>query len=128
MSHPQSQSQKVKNLVVEVIQFSNFQMRTSVELTIRYGTAEKKCKVTKIRTEIDPVKLTITSKLPDADEAGVLITMAEDLEAMYRDDATLADEFCEGLGLPEGASAAELAAWTMVTSAIYNLDITRTRE
>ena len=44
--------------------FSGIQIKNGDELTIRYGTAEKKCKVNKILSEIDPVNLTIRSKLP----------------------------------------------------------------
>ncbi len=49
-------------------------------------------------------------------------------KAIYRDNPSLADQLCEGVQLHEGVSAAELAAWTMLVSTIYNLDITKTRE
>jgi len=39
----------------------------------------------------------------------------------------LCDELGGGEELRDGASPVELAAWTMVASAIYNLDITKTR-
>ncbi len=71
---------------------------------------------------------TITSRLPDADETATLLELVADLEDRYRRDAGLADRLCDGVALGEGRSAAELAAWTMMVSAIYNLDITRTRE
>ena len=53
--------------------------------------------------------------------------MVEDLETIYRDNSNLADQLCEGVQLHEGVSTAELAAWTMLVSTIYNLDITKTR-
>ncbi len=53
--------------------------------------------------------------------------MLEDLLAIYRDDSSLADQLCEGVPLHEGVSTVELAAWTMLVSTIYNLDITKTR-
>ena len=42
-------------------------------------------------------------------------------------NSNLADELCKGVELHEHVSAAELAAWTMLVSTIYNLDITKTR-
>ncbi len=71
---------------------------------------------------------TITSQLPDADETATFLKMVEDLEAIYRENSGLADQLCEGAQLPEETSAAELAAWTLLVSTIYNLDITKTRE
>jgi elongation factor 1-alpha len=65
LSYPQNQPQKVKNFVAEVILFSGLQIRKGDVLTIRCGTAEKKCKVTKILTEIDPVNLNVCSKNPE---------------------------------------------------------------
>ena len=64
LSYPQNQPQKVKNFVAEVILFSDLQIKNGDVLTIHYGTAEKKCKVTKILTEIDPVNLDVSSKNP----------------------------------------------------------------
>jgi len=71
---------------------------------------------------------TIASKLPDDSESEALLKMVEDLEPMYRANPQLADQFCEGVRLREGIAAPELAAWTMLASAIYNLDMTKTRE
>ncbi len=71
---------------------------------------------------------TITSRLPDAGETGTSLKMIEDLVAMYRDNSDLADQLCEGVPLHKGVSASELAAWTMLVSTIYNLDITKTRD
>jgi len=71
---------------------------------------------------------TITSKLPDDSESEALLKMVQDLEPMYRANSQLADQFCEGVQLREGVAAPELAAWTMLASAIYNLDMTKTRE
>jgi len=71
---------------------------------------------------------TITSKLPDAGETEAFLKLAKDLETMYRENSTLADQLCEGVQLHQGVSTVELAAWTMLLSTIYNLDITKTRE
>ena len=70
---------------------------------------------------------TITSQLPDARESEELLKMVTDLETIYRDNSTLADQLCLGLSLDDGLSTAELAAWTVLVSAIYNLDIAKTR-
>jgi hypothetical protein len=70
---------------------------------------------------------TITSRVPDAKETEALLTTVEDLEKMYRARAPLADALCRGEQLRPQVSAAELAAWTIVASTIYNLDITKTR-
>jgi hypothetical protein len=71
---------------------------------------------------------TITSQLPDAGETEALLKLVQDLESAYRDNSTLADQLCEGVELQQGVSTSELAAWTMLVSTIYNLDITKTRE
>ena len=40
----------------------------------------------------------------------------------------LAEEICRGVALNEAEEKARLAAWTVRVNAIYNLDITKTRE
>ena len=70
---------------------------------------------------------TITSQLPDAGETERFLNMVQELEAIYSDNSSLADQLCDGVQLHEGVSTAELAAWTMLVSTIYNLDITKTR-
>lgn len=70
---------------------------------------------------------TITSRLPDAGESEVFLKMVDDLQTIYRDDPKLADQLCDGETLQEGVTSTELAAWTMLVSTLYNLDITRTR-
>jgi len=70
---------------------------------------------------------TITSRLPDAAESDALLKMTEDLKTLYRDNSELADGLAEGVQLHDGVTASELAAWTMLVSTIYNLDITKTR-
>ncbi|MCK4434987.1 hypothetical protein KAU92_05800, partial [Candidatus Bathyarchaeota archaeon] len=64
MSHPENQPRNVDKFIAEIILFSDIQIKNGDELTIRYGTAEKKCKVHRIISEIDPVNLEIRSKLP----------------------------------------------------------------
>lgn len=71
---------------------------------------------------------TVISRLPDSGETEVLLNMAEDLETMYGDKSTLAENLCRGVQLREGLSASDLAAWTMLASTIYNLDVAKTRD
>ncbi|MBK8975243.1 MAG: PSD1 domain-containing protein [Planctomycetes bacterium] len=70
---------------------------------------------------------TITGRLPDAVEQDVLLRTARDLHAMYAADPARCAALCEGVTLADGITPAELAAWTMVVSAIYNLDVAKTR-
>lgn len=73
---------------------------------------------------------TVTSMLPSESQKTELAKLAEDLQAMYSEKPELAIELCSGIEdvLDDGVSPAELAAWTMVTSSIFNLDITKTRQ
>lgn len=70
---------------------------------------------------------TITSQLPSTPQLTELVDLAEELESLYLADADLVTEMCQQLPPPDGSSAARWAAWTVVASTIYNLDITRTR-
>ncbi|RLI67718.1 MAG: elongation factor 1-alpha [Candidatus Gerdarchaeota archaeon] len=64
LSYTDNQPMKVKSFIAEVILFSSIQMREGDNITIRYGTAEKKCRVRKIISEIDPVNLTVRAESP----------------------------------------------------------------
>jgi len=70
---------------------------------------------------------TITSRLPNEGETVIFLAMVEDLKSLYRDNADLADQLCEGVQLHDKVSKVELAVWTMLVNTIYNLDITKTR-
>lgn len=71
---------------------------------------------------------TITSMLPDAQESDVLLRSVRELLAMYEREPALAAQMCEGITLADGQSTAEVAAWTMLVSIIYNLDVVKTRQ
>ncbi|MEM7383304.1 MAG: PSD1 and planctomycete cytochrome C domain-containing protein [Verrucomicrobiota bacterium] len=77
---------------------------------------------------LDTIYETITSSLPDAKERATLLEAATDLTKHYNDNPELAKKLCAGVSLPEGISRADLAAWTLITSSIYNLDLTKTRQ
>ncbi|MGK0220222.1 MAG: hypothetical protein ACI9HE_003732 [Planctomycetota bacterium] len=71
---------------------------------------------------------TITSKLPSTSVSQKLLNYLQDVEQLYEQDTQLAEQLCADLPLPDGCSNARLAAWTMLVSTVYNLDITKTRE
>jgi hypothetical protein len=71
---------------------------------------------------------TVTSKLPDKIELAVLSKLVEDLQKRYGENPALAEDICRGITLKSAEEKARLAAWTMLVSAVYNLDITKTRE
>ena len=71
---------------------------------------------------------TVTSKLPDEKERKVLSGLVSSLEANYLEQPGLADAVCRGVELTDAKSKAELASWTVLVNALYNLDITKTRE
>jgi multidrug efflux pump subunit AcrA (membrane-fusion protein) len=76
---------------------------------------------------LDAIYETITARLPDDAERNMLLKLVGDLQQTYASSAALADELCAGAELPPHVSAPEMAAWTMLVSTIYNLDITKTR-
>ena len=71
---------------------------------------------------------TITSHLPDDDEQALLRGSLQQLRADYEQRPDHAEAACRGVALPRGVTAPELAAWSLLTSAVYNLDVTRTRQ
>jgi len=71
---------------------------------------------------------TVTSKLPDEKERKVLSELVNSLEKNYLAQPALADAVCQGTDLKDAKGKAQLAAWTVLVNALYNLDITKTRE
>ena len=71
---------------------------------------------------------TITSELADSKEESAMQEALADLLVLYEEKPELAQQLCEGVSFPEGVKASELAAWTMLVSSLYNLDITKTRQ
>lgn len=81
----------------------------------------------------DPQKVseiyeTITSKIPDQKELAVLSGLIEELSSSYLKNPKLADDMCRGIQVEKNEDKAKLAAWTMLVSSIYNLDIVKTKE
>jgi len=64
ISYPENQANKAKRFTAEVILFSDTGIQNGDVHTIRCGTAEKKCMVEEILTEIDPINLTTLATSP----------------------------------------------------------------
>jgi hypothetical protein len=71
---------------------------------------------------------TVTSKLPDEKERQLLSDLVRNLQKNYLEQPALADAICQGVNVGDGQKKAQLAAWTVLVNALYNLDITKTRE
>jgi hypothetical protein len=71
---------------------------------------------------------TVTSKLPDEKERQVLSDLVRNLQKNYFEQPALADAICNGLNVEGAKKKAQLAAWTVLVNALYNLDITKTHE
>ena len=71
---------------------------------------------------------TVTSRLPDESERTILLKLVADLQKSYSENPALAEEICRGVTLEGADEKPRLAAWTVLVNAIYNLDITKTRE
>jgi len=71
---------------------------------------------------------TVTSKLPDETERQVLTDLLQNLKKNYLEQPALADAICQGVNMGDAQKKAQLAAWTVLVNALYNLDITKTRE
>ncbi len=71
---------------------------------------------------------TVTSKLPDQQERQILSDLLRTLQKSYLESPALAAEICDGLNLGTAGEKAQLAAWTVLVNALYNLDVTKTRE
>ncbi len=78
--------------------------------------------------QIDVIVETVTSHLPTPSERQNYLKLVTDLSALYLSAPELAEELCENETPPEGVTMPEWAAWTMLTSTIYNLDVTKTRQ
>lgn len=86
---------------------------------------------------LDFVWETVTAHLPDDSEKAVMLDLLSDLREKYTANPDLADQLCEGVGIPQeetskdptlSRSKAELASWTVLGNVLYNLDITKTKD
>ena len=77
---------------------------------------------------VDAIYETITAYELSPSNRDSLLKLLSDLKATYGQSPDLAAELCGETELPAGVSAEELAAWTMLTSTIYNLDLAKSRQ
>ncbi|MFT5857511.1 MAG: hypothetical protein ACI8XO_004772, partial [Verrucomicrobiales bacterium] len=70
----------------------------------------------------------VTSQLPDEKEMKIFLELHEKLAIHYHKHPELADELCAGLETKTAEQCAEIARWTVFVNALYNLDITKTRQ
>ncbi|MCA9184761.1 MAG: DUF1553 domain-containing protein [Pirellulaceae bacterium] len=77
---------------------------------------------------VNAIYETITSQLPNDAERAALLKLATDLEKMYNQSPQHARDLCDVQAPPAGFTHAQWASWTMVASAVYNLDIAKTRQ
>lgn len=80
------------------------------------------------RQRLSMIYETITSQLPAPQIAQDLQELAIDLRKLYQQSPELAAALCADITVPESITHDELAAWTLVASAVYNLDITKTKQ
>ena len=77
---------------------------------------------------VDTIYESITSQLPTDSERDQFLRLVAELEAMYVNSPELASELCGDQEPPNGVSREQWAAWTILASTVYNLDITRNRQ
>ncbi len=65
VSYPHNQPKTTKHIRAKIVMFSDTPLKQGQEITLRYGTAEKQCRVQTILSEMDPVTLRISSKTPN---------------------------------------------------------------
>jgi elongation factor 1-alpha len=65
VSYPHNQPKTTTHIRAELVMFSDAPLERGQEITLRYGTAEKKCRVQSILSEMDPVTFRMSSKTPN---------------------------------------------------------------
>lgn len=80
------------------------------------------------RQRIDVIYEIITAYELSQSSRASLVQLLTDLKATYGKATDLAAELCGETELPKGVVVEELAAWTMLASTIYNLDLAKTRQ
>lgn len=81
-----------------------------------------------VEQRMDMMWETVTSKLPDEKEKQSSQSLVDELTEKYRKNPKMADELCNGIDIASSEQKAQLAAWTVFGTVLYNLDITKTRE
>jgi len=119
ISYPSNRARAVKSFVAEMILFSTIDVRNNDILTIRCGTAEKRCKVQEILERIDPVNLTVDAKFPEVLKGGdvgklILSTLEPMCIEKYSEFAELGRFVVEG---KKGTAAAGIVLETQIAEA-----------
>jgi len=70
ISDPKNRAQIIQSFTAQIIVLTAIRIENNDVLKIRYGTAERKCKVHKILEKVDPINLAIQQKLPNGLEDG----------------------------------------------------------
>jgi len=70
ISYHRNRAKVVRSFIAEIILFPDIEIKNNDMLTVRCGTAEKKCKVQRILERIDPVNLTVDAKFPETLKGG----------------------------------------------------------
>ena len=71
---------------------------------------------------------TVTSQLPDASEMARLRRALDAFRKVYRADDASLEAITADLGDVTDADRMEIAAYTMLTNSLFNLDVAKTRE
>ena len=77
---------------------------------------------------VDAVYEAITSHRPNDSDRDAFVKLLAELRTHYEQSPDLAAELCGDQQPPKSISRAQWAACTMLASAVYNLDITKTRQ
>ncbi|MEZ6119969.1 MAG: PSD1 and planctomycete cytochrome C domain-containing protein [Pirellulaceae bacterium] len=77
---------------------------------------------------VDALYEIITSQQASESQRQAFVQLQADLAATYAQNPDLAQQLCPDQATPREMNRSEWAAWTMVASAIYNLDVTKTRQ
>jgi elongation factor 1-alpha len=64
LSYPHDQPHVVMRFMAQVILFTDTPLHEGDGVTLRYGTAERRCRVQQIQRELDPIRLTVRSQHP----------------------------------------------------------------
>jgi elongation factor 1-alpha len=64
ISYAENPAKSVKSFTAQTIVLTDVQIKVNETLTIRYGTAESRCKVQKILEKVNPVDLVVQEKAP----------------------------------------------------------------
>lgn len=81
-----------------------------------------------VAQRIDFAYEVVTSRLPEASVRQILAKLIADLHVQYQANPSGAAALCADIKLKDDAARAELAAWSIFVSTLYNMDITKNRE